>query len=74
VNLLPIGFSAPTPAGLERQWSLEDKVRSELELLGLTVSCHPLRLYEEELIQMGVRMGYELSGMGDEVPVTVAGV
>jgi error-prone DNA polymerase len=67
-------FSPPSRAGLERRWSLEDKVRSELELLGLTVSCHPLSLYEEELRRMGVRMSYELPGMGDEVPVTVAGV
>jgi DNA polymerase III alpha subunit len=67
-------FSPPSRAGLERQWSLEDKVRSELELLGLTVSCHPLQLYEEELRKMGVRMSYELPAMGDEVPVTVAGV
>jgi DNA polymerase III alpha subunit len=67
-------FSPPSRAGLERVWSLDDKVRAELELLGLTVSCHPLSLYEEELRQMGVRMSYELPGMGDEVPVTVAGV
>jgi len=67
-------FSPPSRAGLERSWSPEDKVRSELELLGLTVSCHPLELYEEELRQMGVRMSYELPGMGDEVPVTVAGI
>jgi error-prone DNA polymerase len=67
-------FSPPSRAGLERRWSLEDKVRSELELLGLTVSCHPLSLYEEELRRMGVRMSYELPSMGDEVPVTVAGV
>jgi len=67
-------FSPPSKAGLERSWSLEDKVRSELELLGLTVSCHPLELYEEELRRMGVRMSYELPALGDEVPVTVAGV
>ncbi|HLA81023.1 MAG TPA: OB-fold nucleic acid binding domain-containing protein, partial [Thermoleophilia bacterium] len=67
-------FSPPSRAGLERQWSLEDKVRSELELMGLTVSAHPLKLYEEELKSMGVRMSYELPGLGDEVPVTVAGV
>ncbi len=67
-------FSPPSRAGLERTWSLEDKVRSELELLGLTVSCHPLPLYEEELRRMGVRMSYELPALGDEVPVTVAGV
>ena len=35
-------FCPPSRAGLERAWSLEDKVRAELELLGLTVSCHPL--------------------------------
>jgi DNA polymerase III alpha subunit len=67
-------FSPPSRAGLERSWSVEDKVRSELELLGLTVSCHPLELYEDELRRMGVRMSYELPAMGNEVPVTVAGV
>ncbi len=41
--------SPPSRAGLERSWSADDKVRSELELLGLTVTCHPLQLYEEEL-------------------------
>ena len=67
-------FSPPSRAGLERSWTLEDKVRAELELMGLSVSAHPLQLYEEELRQMGVRMSYELPAMGDEVPVTVAGV
>jgi error-prone DNA polymerase len=67
-------FSPPSRAGLMRSWTLEDKVRSELELLGLTVSCHPLELYEDELRRMGVRMSYELPALGDEVPVTVAGV
>ena len=38
------------------------------------MSCHPLKLYEDELRRMGVRMSYELPAMGDEVPVTVAGV
>jgi DNA polymerase III alpha subunit len=67
-------FCPPCRAGLGRSWSPEDKVRAELELLGLTVSCHPLQLYEEELRRMGVSMSYELPQMGDEVPVTVAGV
>jgi DNA polymerase III alpha subunit len=67
-------FSPPSRAGLMRSWSLEDKVRAELELLGLTVSCHPLKLYEDELRRLSVRMSYELPALGDEVPVTVAGV
>lgn len=67
-------FSPPSRAGLEREWSSDDKVRAELELLGLTVTCHPLQLFEEELRNMGVTMSYELPTMGDEVPVTVAGV
>jgi DNA polymerase III alpha subunit len=46
----------------------------ELELLGLTVTCHPLELYEEELRRLGVTMSYELPALGDEVPVLVAGV
>ncbi len=67
-------FSPPSRTGLERKWSADDNVRAELALLGLTVSCHPLSLYEEELRKMGVTMSYELPEMGDEVPVTVAGV
>jgi DNA polymerase III alpha subunit len=67
-------FSPPSRTGLMRSWTLEDKVRAELELLGLTVTCHPLQLYEEELRRLGVRMSYELPALGDEVPVTVAGV
>ena len=67
-------FSPPSRTGLERHWSTDDKVRAELELLSLTVTCHPLELYEEELRKMGVTMSYELPQMGDEVPVTVAGV
>ena len=67
-------YCPPSRAGLERSWSADDKVRSELELLGLTVTCHPLQLYEDELREMGVTMSYELPAMGDEVPVTVAGV
>lgn len=67
-------FTPPTRAGIERHWTLEDKVRAELELMGLSVSAHPLQLYEEALRRMGVRMSYELPGLGDEVPVMVAGV
>jgi DNA polymerase III alpha subunit len=67
-------FAPAQAAGLARIWSVEDKVRAELELLGLTVTCHPLELYEDELRRLGVRMSYELPTLGDEVPVTVAGV
>ena len=67
-------LAPPERAGLERAWSIEDKVRAELELLGLTVSCHPLELYEPELRRLGVTMSYELPTLGDEVPVRVAGV
>lgn len=67
-------LAPPERAGLERKWSVEDKVHVELELLGLTVTCHPLELYEEELRHLGVKMSYELPALGDEVPVRVAGV
>lgn len=67
-------FTQPQAAGLARQWTTEDRVRTELELLGLTVTCHPLQLYEPELRRLGVKMSYELPALGDEVAVTVAGV
>ena len=53
---------------------MEDKVRVELELLGLTVTCHPLELYGDQLEALGVTPSYGLPALGDEVPVTVAGV
>ncbi|MHB0979279.1 MAG: helix-hairpin-helix domain-containing protein [Thermoleophilia bacterium] len=67
-------FAQPMRSGLTRNWSVEDKVRVELELLGLTVTCHPLELYEEELRRLGVKMSYELPALDDEVPVLVAGI
>jgi hypothetical protein len=67
-------FTAPERAGLSHQWSVEDRVRNELELLSLTVTCHPLELYREQLRRLGVRASFELPRLGDEVPVTVAGV
>ena len=67
-------FAAPEQAGLKREWTIEDRVRSELELLGLTVTCHPLSLYESALDRLGVTPSWKLPQMGDEVPVLVAGV
>jgi len=67
-------FAQPVRSGLTRDWSVEDKVRVELELLGLTVTCHPLQLYAEQLASLGVTPSYGLPTLGDEVPVTVAGV
>lgn len=49
-------------------------MRTELELLGLSVTCHPLLLYEKELRRLGVTMSHELPSLGDEVPVVVAGI
>ena len=67
-------FAAPEQAGLEHEWTIEDRVRSELELLGLTVTCHPLALYEPALTRLGVTPSWQLPQLGDEVPVLVAGV
>ncbi|MCZ7665610.1 MAG: OB-fold nucleic acid binding domain-containing protein [Thermoleophilia bacterium] len=67
-------FSQPQSSGLAREWSVEGRVRVELELLGLTVTCHPLELYEEQLAALGVTPSYALPALGDEVPVLVAGV
>lgn len=71
---LRVFSSPPLRTGLKREWSLKDKVRAELELLGLSVTCHPLALYEAELRELGVTMSYELPILGDEVPVIVAGM
>ena len=67
-------FAAPERAALKHEWTMEDRVRSELELLGLTVTCHPLALYEPTFSRLGVTPSWKLPQMGDEVPVLVAGV
>lgn len=67
-------FAPPERAGLARAWTTADRVRAELELLGLTVTCHPLQLYEDHLRALGVTPSWALPALGDEVPVLVAGV
>ncbi len=55
-------------------WSLARRVSAELELLGLSVSCHPLDLARDDLARRGVVRSRDLPGVADGTRVRVAGV
>jgi DNA polymerase III alpha subunit len=55
-------------------WSLEDRVRAELEVLGLNVSAHPLRFVHDELRALRVTPFAELAAVPNGRHVRLAGV
>ncbi|MBN2203683.1 MAG: DNA polymerase III subunit alpha, partial [Thermoleophilia bacterium] len=55
-------------------WSLEQRVRAELEVLGLNVSAHPLRLVRDELKALRVTPFAELAAVPNGRRVRLAGV
>lgn len=68
-------FNAPKEkVGLKHKWTLRDRVQTELELLGLSVTCHPLALCETELKHLGVVPSSKLPHLEDGVSVLVAGL
>lgn len=55
-------------------WSAARRLSAELELLGLTLTCHPLQLCERDLDARGVIRARELPSLPDGTRVTVCGV
>ncbi|MEE4274647.1 MAG: OB-fold nucleic acid binding domain-containing protein, partial [Thermoleophilia bacterium] len=55
-------------------WSLEQRVRAELEVLGLNVSAHPLRFVHDELRALRVTPFAELAAVPNGRRVRLAGV
>ncbi|MCL4079075.1 DNA polymerase III subunit alpha [Coriobacteriia bacterium Es71-Z0120] len=55
-------------------WSVARRVSAELEILGLSVSCHPLDLAREDLDRRGVVRAADLPGSEDRASVRVVGV
>jgi error-prone DNA polymerase len=55
-------------------WPLARRLSAELELIGLSVTCHPLDLAEEDLSARGVTFAHELSELPDRSRVRVCGV
>ena len=55
-------------------WSPARRLSAELELLGLTLTCHPLELATRDLAARGVTSASELSSLPDGSRVTVCGV
>jgi error-prone DNA polymerase len=62
------------PLGFIPSWSLEDRVRAELEVLGLNVSAHPLRFVRAELEALRVTPFAELAAVPNGRRVRLAGV
>lgn len=55
-------------------WSLARRLSAELELLGLTLSCHPLEIAARDLERLGVTNARNLPAVADGTRVTVCGV
>jgi error-prone DNA polymerase len=55
-------------------WSLEDRVRAELEVLGLNVSAHPLHFVRDELKALRTTPFAELAAVPNGRRVRLAGV
>ncbi len=72
--LAPGPVREPEDPGHVSGWSTARRLSAELEYLGLTLTCHPLALAEQDLQARGVISARELSGMRDGSRVTVCGV
>lgn len=55
-------------------WSVARRLSAELELLGLTLTCHPLELSSADLARKGVTYARDLASVPDGARVTVVGV
>ncbi len=55
-------------------WSPARRLSAELELLGLSLTCHPLDIAEEDLLDRGITFAEQLPGMPDRSRVLVCGV
>jgi error-prone DNA polymerase len=55
-------------------WTLKEKLKQELDVLGFAVSAHPLSFYEEELRALKVIPSIKLPGLPDRSWVRIAGV
>lgn len=55
-------------------WSVARRLSAELELLSLTLTCHPLELAERDLERHGVTYARDLPAVPDGTRVTVCGV
>jgi error-prone DNA polymerase len=55
-------------------WSPVRRLSAELELVGLSLTCHPLELAEGDLRSRGVAFASDLRGLPDRTKVRVCGV
>ncbi|MCX8007405.1 MAG: DNA polymerase III subunit alpha [Coriobacteriia bacterium] len=55
-------------------WSLARRLSAELEILGLSISCHPLELAEIDLDRRGVTRACELADLEDRSHIRVVGL
>lgn len=71
---------APAPVGAVEDpthvsgWSPARRVSAELELLGLSLTCHPLELAEDDLRERQVVLARDLAALPDRTRVRVCGV
>ncbi|MBE0475774.1 MAG: DNA polymerase III subunit alpha [Coriobacteriia bacterium] len=62
------------PTGHVSGWSPARRLSAELEVLGLSLTCHPLELAVADLRARGVTWACDLTRLAHGTPVTVCGV
>jgi error-prone DNA polymerase len=72
--LAPAPTRPPEDASHVSGWSLSRRISAELELIGLSLTDHPLALAEADLIVRGVTFARDLAALPDRSKVRVVGV
>jgi len=72
--LAPAPTRPPEDATHVSGWSRARRVSAELELIGLSLTDHPLALAEDDLVARGVTFARDLAALPDRARVRVVGV
>ncbi len=72
--LAPAPTRPPEDASHVSGWSAARRISAELELIGLSLTAHPLTLAEKDLANRGVTFARDLAALPDHARVRVVGV
>jgi error-prone DNA polymerase len=72
--LAPARTRPPEDTSHESGWSPARRISAELELMGLSLTAHPLELAHDDLVARGVTFASDLAALPDRARVRVVGV
>jgi error-prone DNA polymerase len=72
--LAPARTHPPEDTSHPSGWSAARRISAELELMGLSLTAHPLELAHDDLVTRGVTFACDLAALPDRAKVRVVGV